>query len=430
MKKEKFLKTAEKPTEQGKRALPQPSQKPTTSTSLKKATRKQETKTPTNHQKAGEPSEHTSGNRQEDEAKQTNQSESSKDIVIKLMEERLLSLERKMDSMTAALVASENGTELIIKESEAKIKNLQKSVEDQQKLLQNQQLLINQLQTTTNNLNQALEKCNRDLQEPQPPPSNQQPPHNSRRRLGSVRPAGNTNSSGNTTPNTISPHMRQSNPQQPTQRGTTTASGDLAPSKPKCFIAHGAEMDTFNRTLFSKSFDIETHKIASLRETKTESSNPSELQKAIRKHRPAAIVLHVGKEDILKKLKDNQSISEEVETLKSVIKGILKNTPSKICISLPIPAPKLPSLDASIKSWNLQISSFITELRKTPALTNRVFTINNARIGEHTTTQVAADSGIESVPTEHGGKKLWLNLREGLNRMTNPNHKRRRHNEE
>ena len=190
-------------------------------------------------------------------------------------------------------------------------------------------------------------------------------------------------------------------------------------------------MDKFEKRLlvFSRAFDIETYKSATFRELIL--PNSTNLQDAIKRYRPGSIVLHVGKQDIINRLRNNQSCQGAMDQFKTLIKKILMNTPSKLCVSLLIPTPSLTNLNTRIADWNKELGKFITELRKEPRFRSRIFTINHARLGEHTTTQTSEDSGIKSTLTEHGEKKLWLNLRDGLNRSTNlnPNHSRRRAND-
>ena len=268
------------------------------------------------------------------------------------------------------------------------------------------------------------------------PPSTGPAPINLMQLPNTVSPHTRTGSSSSSPASTTHGNQSQTNAttagvpdRTPVQRNSFTESGRIAPSKTKCFIVHDSEMDAFERNRFSRAFDIETYKSATIRELI--SPNSTNLQNAINKYRPGSIVLHVGKEDIINRLRNNQPCQEALDQFKSLITKTLRTTPSKLCVSLLVPAPSLTNLNTRITDWNKNLGRFITELRKDPRLRSRIFTINHARLGEHTTTQTSEVSGLKSTLTEHGEKKLWLNLRDGLNRSTNlnPNLSRRHDND-
>ena len=356
------------------------------------------------------------------------------DIVTKKMEERLLSLEKKIDTLLEErLAAGRNPNSVATNES---IQNLQKIISDQQRMLRDQQSLIAQLATRVSEQQQSIEILKSDVDKinslrenyktaKTPVKTNQNPTDRHHR---AEDPA---NKETGTVAHTDQPSTRNDDKEE-----WTTVTGKKPPprtkiapvGRDKCLIIHDAAMAKFDKKLFSKSYDVQTHQLGALNQLSPPRAD--KLEEAIKSFRPRSIVLHVGREDIIGCLRQGTPCTKSLSQLKSLVGGILENTPSNLCVSLPVPAPSLPPLNTRITNWIEEMRAHITELRKNPLLRNRVFTTDNTRLGEHTKTETAGDGSIRSVLTQHGENKLWMNLRDGMNRMSNPSTQSRRYKHE
>ena len=182
----------------------------------------------------------------------------------------------------------------------------------------------------------------------------------------------------------------------------------------KCLIIHDPYFRGFDENKFSRWFDVTTAGFESLKHVVTSKTLPSKV-KAIN---PEVVFLHVGQADLL----DKESGNKVLQEFKKLIKNILTHTPVKLCVSQMIPTGKIPQVDSVIKQVNKELSNHISKLRtEDTELRKRVFTCNNDSLGS-CITQSVGKHGIELSLNDRGQRKLWLNLRDGLNRSLSLNH--------
>ena len=182
----------------------------------------------------------------------------------------------------------------------------------------------------------------------------------------------------------------------------------------KCLIIHDPYFRGFDESKFSRWFDVTTAGFESLKHVVTSKTLPSKV-KAIN---PEVVFLHVGQADLL----DKESGNKVLQEFKKLIKNILTHTPVKLCVSQMIPTGKIPQVDSVIKQVNKELSNHISKLRtEDTELRKRVFTCNNDSLGS-CITQSVGKHGIELSLNDRGQRKLWLNLRDGLNRSLSLNH--------
>ena len=175
----------------------------------------------------------------------------------------------------------------------------------------------------------------------------------------------------------------------------------------KCLIIHDPYFDQFDKSKFSKWYDIETMRFDTLHSASSDRS----LATKISKINPEVIFLHLGQADLLNKTAG----SELLEKMKTLVRSLLKNTKSKICVSLVIPLPGFPQLTDTISQVNKETSNFVSDLRQTSDGEPRIYTQNNNALGGYITRSVGSHGVVVSLDTR-GQRKLWLSLRDGLNR--------------
>ena len=180
----------------------------------------------------------------------------------------------------------------------------------------------------------------------------------------------------------------------------------------KCLIIHDPYFDKFDETKFSRWYDVSMIRYETLQAAKSDTS----LLAKVKKIGPEVVFLHVGQADLLNKAPGNSVVAN----MKELIRSLAENTQFKLCISLIIPLPIVPQVRIVIKQVNREISDFISEVRKTDGGKERVFTQSNDALGAsiHRSTGI---HGIEVSLNDRGLRKLWLHLRDGLNRSLNLN---------
>ena len=178
----------------------------------------------------------------------------------------------------------------------------------------------------------------------------------------------------------------------------------------KCLIIHDPYFDKFDKTKFSRWYDVSTIRYETLQAAKSDTS----LQAKVKKIGPEVIFLHVGQADLLNKAPGNSVVAN----MKDLIQGLMENTQIKLCISSIIPLPTIPQVRTVVRQVNSEISNFISDVRKMDGGKERIFTQNNDALGVfiHRST---GSHGIEVSLNERGLRKLWLHLRDGLNRSLN-----------
>ena len=222
----------------------------------------------------------------------------------------------------------------------------------------------------------------------------------------SRRADGNENrNSESSTEFTVKQSNSQTNPQS-----EKTASKKFTTRK--CLIVHDPYFSNFDQSKFSKWFDITTAGFESLKHVVTSKSLPSKIKSI----NPEVLFLHVGQADLL----DKESGEKVLQEFKNFIQNIVTHTPVKLCISHIIPTGYIPQVDSVIKQVNRQLSEHISSLREDTELKKRIFSCNNDSLSS-CIAQSVGKHGMELSLNERGLRKLWLNLKDGLNRALNLN---------
>ena len=180
----------------------------------------------------------------------------------------------------------------------------------------------------------------------------------------------------------------------------------------KCLIVHDPYFSNFDHNKFSKWFDITTAGFESLKHVTTSKSLPSKIKSI----NPEVLFLHVGQADLL----DKESGEKVLQEFKKLIQKIVTHTPVKLCVSQIIPTGHIPQVDSVIKQVNRQLSEHISSLREDTELKKRIFSCNNDSLSS-CIAQSIGKHGMELSLNERGLRKLWLNLKDGLNRALNLN---------
>ena len=197
-----------------------------------------------------------------------------------------------------------------------------------------------------------------------------------------------------------------------TRLGNVTIDGSSHKDGPKfstrkCMVIHDPYFKDFDKSKFSRWYDITTCRYDTLLKAK---KDPSLLPK-IKKLSPAVVYLHIGQADLLNQTPGDTVISN----LTWLIKEIMDKTSAKICVSLIIPLSCIPQVKSVIRQVNREITNLITDLRATKRRSNRVFTQNNDALGDFIARSTSANGTVVSL-NNRGQRKLWLHLRDGLNR--------------
>jgi FtsZ-binding cell division protein ZapB len=175
----------------------------------------------------------------------------------------------------------------------------------------------------------------------------------------------------------------------------------------KCLIIHDSYLSNFDTSKFSKWYDVTTLSFASLRNLVSSKTLPS----AVKSMNPEVIFLHVGQTDLREKTSGNKVILE----MKKLIKNMLEHTAAKVCISLIIPIIGMPDVNSVIKQVNSELRTHVSLMRKSQEYADRVFTSNNDDLSGFIMRSVGKH-GVELSLNGRGERKLWLHLRDGLNR--------------
>jgi hypothetical protein len=177
----------------------------------------------------------------------------------------------------------------------------------------------------------------------------------------------------------------------------------------KCLVIHDPYFDKFDNSKFSKWFDISTIRYETLQAAKSDKSLYAKIDKIC----PEVIYIHVGQADLLNKTPGNKVVQD----MKDMIHNLEEKTSCKICISLIIPLETIPQVKSVISQVNTKVGNFITELRRKYNGEDRIFTQDNDVLGNFIR-QSTGSHGIVVSLNDHGQKKLWLHLKDGLTRST------------
>ena len=128
---------------------------------------------------------------------------------------------------------------------------------------------------------------------------------------------------------------------------------------------------------------------------------------------PEMIFIHLGINDV----KSGIPFQDFKENFKRLISLVLEKTTCKLCFSLIIPIPGYPNLNTKIKFANQRMAEIITEIRKQDRYENRLYTAANDGIGGYLERYVS-NNGESLRLSPRGQAKLWLRLRDSINRMS------------
>ena len=210
----------------------------------------------------------------------------------------------------------------------------------------------------------------------------------------------------NTTNKSIKPHSKNSTERSDRNQGGESSSGTRY-RKRKCLILHDHYLETFDSSKFSRWFDVETMKFTSLQEAVKCKSLPAKITNL----NPEVVFLHVGHCDVLNKT----SVEKFLLEMKKLIQNLLTHTTAKLCVSLIVPILGIPAINTTIGHINKQLAGHISQLRVTPDYRNRIYTSNNNDLSGFVQRSVG-EQGVELSLNETGQRKLWLHLKDGLNR--------------
>ena len=178
----------------------------------------------------------------------------------------------------------------------------------------------------------------------------------------------------------------------------------------KCLVIHDDYLDEFDSSKFSQWYDVTLMGYKTLRDALEDNS----LTKKINTLNPAVIFIHLGQSDILRKTPGNDVVLD----MKKLLESLEFVTKAKICVSLLIPLIGLPSTNSIIKQVNREISRNISELRRRTQSEQKHFTQNNDRLSGFILRSTGKHGATYSL-NGRGQRKLWLQLRDGLDRAIN-----------
>ena len=140
----------------------------------------------------------------------------------------------------------------------------------------------------------------------------------------------------------------------------------------KCLLIHDPYLRTFQREKFTKWLDVECLEADSFSSLLRNVC----LGSTIIKVKPEAVLIHLGQGDVWKKIDPDTIIGY----VKRTIWKLIKTTDVKTCISLLIPLLGSPQQHEEIQKINEELSSFITELRKDKAYSDKIYSSNNSSL--------------------------------------------------
>ena len=102
-------------------------------------------------------------------------------------------------------------------------------------------------------------------------------------------------------------------------------------------------------------------------------------------------------------------------TQKKLINNLLEIEGIKLCLSQIIPLEDIAQVKSVIRQVNRELSSFMTEMRRTDGNEKKIFTQNNDALGGFIF-RTTGRHGVVVALNDWGKRKLWLHLKDGLNR--------------
>ena len=220
-------------------------------------------------------------------------------------------------------------------------------------------------------------------------------------RANSNQPEGRVTLRNNTSRR--SDAYRRNNQGQPRNASTGGA-------RRKVIVLHDGTHDDFNPSLFASRYDIKTVRCPSLESVKASDSVIQEIEAAT----PSLILIHLGTKDIY----DGRPLNEIQAEMKSL--SLRLTQISHTCISLPI-VPRASGLNGFIDKlteFNDSTAKMITAWKKTPprGMTKKIFTCTKPMMSPMV--KVNVEQPHIAVTSSTGKAKLWLKLRDALDRMS------------
>ena len=120
---------------------------------------------------------------------------------------------------------------------------------------------------------------------------------------------------------------------------------------------------------FSQWFDMKCCKPRTLKSLLQDGS----LISRIRSEAPEVVFIHLGQGDLW----DKREGDIIVDYFKQIVWKILKDTNTKVCLSLIIPVNGFPQMNSVIMQVNTFVANFMTDVRRDQKYRYRVFTSNN-----------------------------------------------------
>jgi hypothetical protein len=107
-----------------------------------------------------------------------------------------------------------------------------------------------------------------------------------------------------------------------------------------------------------------------------------------------------------------------VAETKELIEKLLEISGMKLCLSQIIPLKAIAQVKSVIRQVNRELSSLITDKRKSAGYDRRIFTQNNDALGDFIYRDTGSHGYVVGL-NDRGRRKLWLHLKDGLHRSLN-----------
>jgi len=186
--------------------------------------------------------------------------------------------------------------------------------------------------------------------------------------------------------------------------------------KPRCLLVLDDQLNEFESDKFSKQFDINTYKVFSVNDILSRGG----LVAKIKNVSYETVFLHVGLQD----LHWLKTTPEDLHNkYKQLIYKLLETTNTRICVSQIIPIKGYPYLNERIQQVNEMMFSLISSIRLTYEYKKRIFTSCNDNLA-NLMTRTVGSHGIELTLSPEGKRKMWLLVKDSLQRTLGLNRDR------
>ena len=179
--------------------------------------------------------------------------------------------------------------------------------------------------------------------------------------------------------------------------------------KRNALLVHDTIHDDFKRDHFSNTHDVSTVKYKSLEHALSRGN----LIWKIKQLKPETVFIHLGYEDI----RNNRSYDDIMNDYKQLTWRIIDETNAKVCISTVIPDLSSDTLKMRIREVNRGVNIFINDTRINKQQHDRLFSTGNDNL-RHFVVRTVNKDGATIKLDENGQLKLWLRLRDSLDRIS------------